>query len=307
MNWQQHTVMCRNRDGRVADFIYTRLCPKNRQTIDGPFDVANLKSYYEGNIWCSDGVSGWGHANKAYWENEGWDLRPLEMHEEKPYPKAVLAYHADGDFYGWFLNEKYATGDPYSWDSPRPAQLDRDKGKLWCLNENIYSDHKMTYQGTWETQDQWENASEYGGWEFAWNEEGETEMKQQTTQELQTKLINYCFEKTSRKVHLEELQKIGALDPRISYEEVVDLINEYLDDTDSICDEGAEKARVGLGIKVQKFHVVAKVCQDIRDDISESTRVYYFVSISDTQLGPFDLSALNLFPMNAAVKVGYYE
>lgn len=257
MSWEDHVVECKNKNGKIGKFVFPHHCPPKVSSYKYtglPYSGPKLDDYYVGQqkVWQHNGLAlsnKWSFTRLEILKEKGWDLRPLEMHEDKPYPEAILAYNEEKDIYGWFLHQSHA---PNRWDSGKRPYRANKKG---FYSEHYWQVSKGQYFHTWSCKESWENpGNEFGGWKFLENETREAKVTE-TALELQEKLIKYCAEKASRTSHLIKLTELGTLNTDQTYEECAKKITDYLKSDQSVCPEGQDRALKALRLKVEKNHL----------------------------------------------------
>lgn len=268
MTWEDHVVECRNKDGRVAKFVHSKNVSSGEYTgsQNGPW-----KTLSETTIFANYYNSGWDHDTETTHRSQGWDLRPLEMHKNKPYPEAVLAYNPKLDQYAWFLHNRYAPEGQLGNKVYKGGSMFKDN--IWCVSEFTDKDDFLGYIYTWTEQHVWENSTIiYGGWVFP-DGAFETKTKDEVmpkTDELIKKVVKYCSDKAGRDKYLQDLILTRCLNPDESYENVADAITHYINGTNA-CDDGKKRALKALGLKketklVKKSDTVFNICDYIKYD-----------------------------------------
>jgi hypothetical protein len=256
------TVICRNKlTGKLAEFIPCRDAPKGKKYSPGGGPV-----YYDRNgIWCSDDdiTHDWRYTFRKTWEERGWDLRPLDIIKNKPFPKAFLGYDTNNDKYRWFVHQKDCPPRSY-YETPRRLDDPFYSDRLWKIRPDGTASHG--------TEDYWRSDG------FMFLVKGEKAMKVEVSATyLQNLLIDYCSKKSSRLAHLKKLNELGALGgENHTYDEVKETILTYLNNRDNVCSEGAKQAKKALGLSEGKWVTKLMSVQDIyTSTTAEDVRLAY--------------------------------
>lgn len=313
MSWEDHVVECKNKNGETKRFLLASNAPAQNvyyKYIGIPYSGSKLDSYkasYEVIVWEEFGKDNWRFNSQSVLEKKGWDLRPLEMHEDKPYPEAVLAYHPKSDEYAWFLHNRYAPYKDASYKAPWRSNNKYNINHIWCLTKSV-----KDCKDKWETQLFWETHENFGGWVFpdgAFETKTEEEVMPKTD-ELIKKVIRYCEEKSSRIPYLEGMILAGYLNPNDSYEVVADYITNYINGTNA-CDDGKKRALKALGLG-QKLVVKQMETKEIQAAIRNGHTIHFVdkdgCKLTTTGTTPiYTLDYLSPVHFEAMHVVGVYE
>ena len=262
MSWEDHVVECKNKDGKTGKFVFPHHClsrESNYKFVGLPYGGPKLEAYHVGQpkVWqYNDFSDEWSFNTVEKVKENGWDLRPLEMHEDKPNEKAFLVYNTKKDEFFWFIKNE---------DAPAAG--------LFCLKGPNNINHLWRYL----SGKQWNHESkewyEHEGYVF----EEESKEMSQNVEVLQQKLIEYCAAKSTRTTHLIRLTNLGALNNSATYDEVAETITDYLNTNQSVCSDGADRAIKALGLGVEKIVVKQMTCAQILNGIRNENKVFYFV------------------------------
>lgn len=290
MSWEDHVVECKNKQtGKTGKFLLSSNAPLVTSSYKYrglPYGGPKLEGYYPGEpkVWeYNEYAKDWRFTKVEIAKDKGWDLRPLEMHENKPHEKAVIAYNQAEDAYVWFINEQDLTDERVH----GVFRLTRNYfGRFWNLKSQTH-----------ETKEYWEEH----GWVF------EKIKKDENVEVLQQKLIEYCALKSTRATHLVKLTQLGALNNSATYDEVATIVRDYLNTEYSVCTDGADRAIKALGLAPKKFVVYELTRDEINERQARTNEYPHFVGYKDSDLGEFDINQIKNFTSNALMKVGYYE
>ena len=258
MTWEDHVVECKNKNGETKKFVLASHAPAQNlyyKYTGVPYSGSKLDYYLvedDSIVWEQNSKTDeWTFTYLKSLKKLGWDLRPLEMHEDKPYPEAVLAYHPKSDEYAWFLHNRYAPYKDASYKAPWRSNNKYNINHIWCLTKSV-----KDCKDKWETQLFWETHENFGGWVFpdgAFETKTEEEVMPKTD-ELIKKVTNYCMDKPGRGKYLQEMILAGYLNPNDSYEVIAKNITDYINGTNA-CDDGKRRAlkALGLGLIVKQM------------------------------------------------------